>query len=152
MSVLTTSSVPAVTDAVLDVLTEALDVKVFEAYPGSNALNELVFLGGVEWDGYDIATIKAGRKARQEDYRLEFAIWVVWDMGTSPGVPKASRDRAFEVFGQIEDAFAEDPSMGEGYESVQWSIPVPTEAGAIAFERGHAYQVKGEIEVHARLQ
>lgn len=153
MTTPTTSSVPAVTDAVIGVLTAAVGFDVFEAWPGPEATAEMVFLSGVEWDEYRVPTIKTGRKARQEDYRLKFEVWVVLAEDTSPGRPKVSRDRAFELFGLVEDAFSEDPSVGLGYaaNSIQWALAAPSDAGPIKFDNGHAYQIKGAVEVHARL-
>lgn len=147
-----TSSVPLILDALLDTLTAAMPVPVFEAWPGDAAAErEMVFFGETTWLEYVIPTIKAGRKARQENYEIEFEVWRVLDEGTTPAAPKASRDRCFELFGLVEDALAEDVTAGAGFESIQWAVSRPETAGPRKFERGFAYRVAGSIEVHARL-
>jgi hypothetical protein len=150
--VTTTSTAPVVLDALLESLGDALSpVRVFESWPGPEAAAEMLFFAETEWDVYEIATIKAGRKARQEDYSIKFSLWKVGDDGTSPASPRASRERCYELFGLVEDVLAEDVTAGAGSESVQWITVEPDEAKPVKFEKGWAYALDGRFRVHARL-
>lgn len=149
----TTSSVPAVIDALLGI---TWPVAIFESWPGPEARPEMIVLGGdqgetVKWNGYAIATIKAGRKQRQEDYDLLFGIFVLGGTGTAPASPKAARDRAFEIFAGIEDSLATDVTIDTDFATVQWAVSAPRTAAPRVFETGWMYRIEGAFEVHARL-
>lgn len=148
----TVSTVPDVIDALLDT---TWAVKMFEAWPGPDAEREMIVLGGdagetVEWNNYSIPTIQAGRKQRQEEYSLLFAVYVGGE-GTKPTAPKVARDRAFEIFGSIEDTAANDVTLGTDFQLLQWAVSAPRTAMPRVFERGWMYRIEGAFEVHARL-
>lgn len=147
----TTSTVPTVTTAVLAALNAALPsgVDAFEAWPGPDAAPEMVVLGEVTWDDYEIASIKSGRQRRQETYSIAYEVFVFGTTGTTPANPAAARSRAFVLNGVIEDAFADNPKLGLG--TGGWSEVGPTAAGPRVFEKGWAYRVAGRIHVSARL-
>src|SRR5688572_24731419 len=97
----TTSTVPTVTTAVLAALNAALPagVDAFETWPGPEAAPEMVVLGEVAWDDYELAAIKAGRQRRQETYAIGYEVFVFGKAGTTPASPATARDRAFVLNG-----------------------------------------------------
>lgn len=149
----TTSTVPTVTDALLTALNAALPsgVDAFEAWPGPGAAAEMIVLGAVTWDAYEIASLKTGRQRRQEDYAIGYEVFVMGQAGTTPADPSNARDRAFVLNTEIEDALADTPKLGLGT-AVNWVQARLVEAGPRVFEKGWAYRIAGQIEVQARLQ
>lgn len=147
----TTSTVPAVTDALLTTLNTALPngVDAYEVWPGPEASAEMIVLGAVTWDTYEIASIKTGRQRRQEDYAISYEVFVMGQAGSTPSNPKTARDRAFLLNTEIEDMCADTPKLG--LTSVLWVQAQITEAGPHAFEKGWAYRVAGRFNVSARL-
>lgn len=148
----TTSTVTLVVPALVDVLNLALPtgVRAFEAWPGPDADREMVVLGEVTWDEYEIASLKTGRQRRQEDWSVGYEVFVLGEVGTSPADPSAARARAFVLNAVIEDALADDPKLGLGT-AVLWVQSRPGEAGPRVFEKGWAYRVAGRVHVSARL-
>lgn len=160
----TTSSVPVVVDALLaafnletyseeyqDRYGGLAGVMTHEAWPGPNATAEMIVMGEVTWDEYRIATIKSGRKQRQENYFVGFEVFIMGAPGSKPTDPSTARNRALEVLGGMEDVLAEDPTIRLPSGTVQRIELEPTEAGPRVFEKGWAYRVAGRFSVHARL-
>lgn len=148
----TTTSVPATLDAILSTVTAALaPVKAFEQWPGPSAAAEMFVLGDILWDDYDIATVTAGRKQRQEAWSVGFDVFVFHTATSIPSNPKPARDRAFAIFGGLENVCANDPRMGLPAATIQWATSRPVEAGPRVFEKAWAYRVAGRIHVEARL-
>lgn len=161
----TTSTVPTVIDALLAAFNienypeeyqatygGLAGVMTHEAWPGPDASAEMVVLGEVTWDEYRIATIKSGRKQRQENYAVGFEVFIMGAPGSKPTDPSTARDRALEVLAAIEDVLADDPTIGLAAGTVQRIELEPTEAGPRVFEKGWAYRIAGRFNVHARLQ
>lgn len=148
----TTSTVPAVLDAFLAAINQQMaGVTAFESWPGPEATAEMVFLGEVTWDDYEIATIKAGRKQRDETWHVEFDLWVAGQGDTTPANPKPQRDRAFQILTAMENVLAVDPTAGSGFATVQHVQIHPENGKPIRFEGGWAWAIKGHITTHARL-
>lgn len=148
----TTTTVPTVIDAFLAAVNADTETpQAFESWPGPEAAPEMFVLGEIDWATYEIPTIKAGRKARQETYDIGFELFVMGAEGTSPAEPSAARLVAFNFLAPIEDLLAEDPSGGTDYVTVQHVQLRPTAAGPRKFERGWAYRIAGQIHVEARL-
>jgi hypothetical protein len=126
------------------------DVRVYEAWPGPDGQAEMVVLGETTWANYEIATIKAGRQARTEEYTLGFEVFVVGAEGTSPSLPEPARARAYEILAVIEDVLADEPQPPSG-PTVAWTQIRPENAGPRVFEKGWAYRIAGTIPVTARL-
>jgi hypothetical protein len=148
----TTATVTVAVPALLTTLNTALPsgVQAFEAWPGPEAAQEMVVLGEVTWDDYEIATIKTGRQRRQEDWSIGYEVFVLGRASTTPADPAAARSRAFVLNAVIEDALANDPKLGLGT-AVLWVQSRLGEAGPRVFERGWAYRVAGRVHVSARL-
>lgn len=149
----TTSTVPAAIDALLTALNAALPagVDAYESWPGHQAAAEMVVLGEVTWDDYEIASLKTGRQRRQENYRVGVEVFVIGQDGSTPADPSPARDRAFSLLTDLEDLLADTPKLGLGT-TVQVVQFHATEAGPRVFEKAWAYRVAGQIEVQARLQ
>lgn len=146
----TTSSVPGVIDATLAAVNADLSgVTAFESWPGPEAADEMVVLGEVTWDEYELAAIKTGRQQRQEAWSVGFEVFVAGAAGTTPDNPKPARDRAFEITTSLEDVFAANPKLG--ITAGGWAQAKLTEAGPRVFEKGWAYRVAGRLHVSVRL-
>lgn len=147
----TTSTVPTVIDAVLAAVNADLPagVDAFEAWPGPEAAAEMVVLGEITWETYDLTAVKAGRQRRQEDWSVEFEVFVFGLAGTTPSDPKIARDRAFLLATSLENVLAANPKIGVG--AGGWAHTALTTAGPRVFEKTWAYRVAGRIHVSARL-
>ena len=151
----TTSTVPTVIDAALSAINADLPsgVEAFEAWPGPEAAAEMVVLGEVTWEDYEVASIKAGRQRRQEDWTVAFEVFVFGTAyaakGSTPANPAPARNRAFVLATSLEDVLADNPKLGVG--SGGWAATALTAAGPRVFEKGWAYRVAGRIHVQARL-
>lgn len=147
----TTSLVPTVVDAALTAFNADLPggVKAFESWPGPDAAPEMVVLGEITWDEYELASIKTGRQHRDEDWSVDFEVFVFGRGGTIPSNTKPVRDRAFVLASSLEDVLAANPKLG--ITSGGWVQTHLTTAGPRVFEKGWAYRVAGRIHVHARL-
>lgn len=148
----TTSVVPAVLDSLIAAV-EASDYPyaVFEAWPGVAAEPNMLFFDEITWNLYEIPTMKAGRRQRQEEVSIG---WQQWTFGGTddPTDVATVRDDAFGALSHLEDVLAVDPTAGVGFPTVQQVQLSPTAAGPAAFERGWVYRISGSITIAARLK
>lgn len=154
----TSTTVPAVIDGFLTAVNNELDgVTAYESWPGLEAAREMVVIEGegsndpILWQQYEIPTITAGRRQRQEQYEIRWAIYVVGTTGTSPSNPKPARTRAFTIAKTLEDVLAEDVTAGTSHTVVQDAQLSLTSAGPRVYETGWAYRITGVLAVRARL-
>ena len=151
----TTSTVPAVLDALLSTINADLEgVTAFEVWPGPEASAEMVVFGEVRWNEYRIPTVQAGRKQRDEEYEIEWFVYVAGEPGTTPNDPKPARDRAFEIMESLEDVLAADPAAGLGYASIKEIQVSPGDdpTGPVLFgDKAWAYRIPGKFTIKARL-
>lgn len=153
----TTSTVPVGIDALLDLFNNKLataglsDVQAFQSWPGPDAAAEMVVFGEIEWAEYEIASIKAGRQRRDEDWNVGFEVFVAGVAESTPANPGVARDRCFDIMAALEDSLADDPRAALAAPVVDWIQARPTAAGPRVFEQGWAYRIAGRIHVHARL-
>jgi len=121
-------------------------VPVTYSHPGDARENEAIYLGEVRGSS-DIPTIRAARKARQERYTLD--VWIDVD-AVGPDAQTAS-ERAWTLYGELEDILADDPSVG---------LPAPFWAvlgdftETLMFDearRGWGSLLRAGIDVEARL-
>jgi hypothetical protein len=143
----TTSTVPAARQALYTALVAALpSVQVSYSHPGEAVERDTVYLGDAR-GRHDPATIKAGRRTRDEQYTLD-----VWVESTADG-PDAREafERCFVLKAEVEDVLADDASLGLGQPF--WMLVGDFEAvtGWDEDRRGHAARVRIGIEVRARL-
>ena len=147
----TTSTVPTVIDAALTAINTDLpgSVNAYESWPGPEAAAEMVVLGEVTWDTYELAAIKTGRQHRQEVWSVGFEVYVFGTASTTPANTKPARDRAFVLATSLEDVFADNPKIGiTSGGSAEARL---TEAGPRVFEKAWAYRIAGRIHVSVRL-
>ena len=147
----TTSTSDAVIDAALAALNADLPagVNAFEAWPGPDGGPEMVCLGEVDWIEYEVASIKAGRQRRNEEYTIGWEVYVFGAAGTSPANPKPARERASVIAAEVVDIFADNPKLGVG--NGGWAGTEFVQKGPRVFEKGWAYRYAGTIHVNARL-
>ena len=103
----TTSSVPALLEAIHDALATALPlVQVSFGFPGDTIERECFWLAGAE-GAYDIPNMRAGRKQRDETYEVKAFIDVLIPAGTQ----QEALNKAYTHFAALEDLLANDPSI-----------------------------------------
>lgn len=159
----TTSTIPAFYDRFVTVATSALatssrsggQVQVAYAWPGASTRDESVFLGrhpetaDIRLDATsDIPTLKAGRKQRQENYDVEFTVWV-FRPDLHPDDAKICHVRAFEILDDLEDELADDPQLG--LPSIQLAKMTDLVQILWPFETGWSCELVATLEVRARL-
>lgn len=105
----TTSTVPSAKAALTALVAAALSgVQVTYGRPADAELNsECVWIGDTT-GRQRVPTIKAGRKARHETYSIDVVCWV----DIERGLTSEAEARAFVLLGEVEDAVADDPSLG----------------------------------------
>lgn len=145
-----TSTVPKIIDGLIDGISQH-GVTAFEAWPGPDAAPEMLVLGEVTWETYEIPVIKAGRKPRQERYDVNFELFVMGRPGSSPARPRAARERAFLLLSQVENFLADDVTATTDHTVVNWVQVRLTSAQPRVFENGWAYRVAGVFTADARL-
>lgn len=141
----TVSTVPVVKDALVTTLDArvGLDgVQVAREWPGDAIKAEAIWLGKVDGT-HQIATMRAGRKDRAEEYRLEVIVSVVKN-----GV-EAAEERAFVLLGEIESALADDPRIG--LTSINWATVADFESVTTRGQSGAVAEIRVFVEVNARL-
>lgn len=163
----TTSTVPDfharfVTVAENALLTAGRDggaVNVYYCWPGAvlQGKEEAVF--GGTWPqqdnaatlldiDFEIPTLKAGRKQREETYEFPFTVWT-FRPDTDPTTPEVCHVRAFEIMDDLEDEFADDPQIG--LSSIQWAVLSEIRQMLFPYESGWACTLEATVNVQARL-
>lgn len=153
----TTSSLPSVKAALLALLTtefSGTDVSVSYAWTGAN-LPQAVYLGRREdvptWTSVidsDIATIKAGRKWRDENYTIELTA-ETWRSDVRPEDAAEVDAQAFTFIAEVEDVLANDPKLG--LTSIQWAKVRTIEVTGRVDGSGWVVVALITLEVRARL-
>jgi hypothetical protein len=106
----TRSTVPIVRAALFTALAARpalVGVQVAYSHPGQAVEAEAVYLGAARGSD-DVPVVRAGRKKRQESYTLDVFFDVVADGPTG----QEASERAWTLFGELEDLLADDPSLG----------------------------------------
>jgi hypothetical protein len=104
------STVPALRSALLAALQARpalASVQVEFSHPGDTDENETVYLGEVRGSS-TIPVLRAGRKVREERYTIDVWIDVAADGPTAEG----ASERAYALYGELEDILADDPTLG----------------------------------------
>lgn len=76
-----------------------------------------VFIGSVDGDS-QIPTMKAGRKQRTEDYRLEVVLRAGTPAGSASEV-RAVKNRCLTYYAALDSILADDPTVGE---DILWAV------------------------------
>lgn len=149
----TTSSIPAVKAALVELITAALataganggPVQVSYGWPGTVGERELVYAGNVE-GRHEPGPMTGGRKRRDETYAVEIVVEVVQPRGTAA----AAEDRAFELLTAVEDTLANNPSLG-GIDGLMWARGGEMSAEAGLSDEGPMARITYRTNCHARL-
>lgn len=111
-----TSSIPAVIDALLALLTAAPELEGFavcDGYP-VNQPNDLVVIGGTTQTtasgSQEHRTLGRSGSIKRENYSVEVAFSCF--RGGTAAAQKIVRDRVFAAVGGLENAIAADPTLG----------------------------------------
>lgn len=143
----TTSTLITVKSAIVAVLQAALPaVQVSYAHPNEpEAQGELIFLGHAIATK-EVPTMKAGRKKTDERYTQQVIVEVKGE-----GLTQLQADtRCLELFGEVEDVFADDPNLGLG-DTIHWAQVTGWEQVGGSTGTGHGCRVEVDVEVYARL-
>lgn len=161
----TTSTLVTVKDQLVTKFTTALatssrtggQVSVTYAWPGPDTDEESVFIGYhpqiqatvIEIE-QEIPNIKAGRKQRQETYRIPVTIWEFYPEADASEArdPEA---QAFAVLGDLEDELADDPLIGLSSATIHLSSSHGIQSTLAPFGSGWVCELVFTIEVQARL-
>lgn len=82
-------------------------VQTTYSHPGGSRENECIYLGEVRGTS-QIPVMRAARKKREERYTLD--VWIDVD-AVGPDAQTAS-ERAWALYGELEDILADDPTLG----------------------------------------
>lgn len=123
------------------------DTTVTPTSPGDAQYNEAIFLGRAR-GAHDQPVSRAGRLKREEDYVLD-----VWIEVVRPGRDgSVAEDRAFALFGELEDVVADDPVIGLAGTILKATVGKWEEHALVAdTSRGWTCQLRVEVAVKARL-
>lgn len=159
----TTSTVPQVKAALVTLLTNALaPVQVAYAWPGADTADESVFLGhhpsltadilGIQTTiASPIATIKAGRQQRQQDYPIPVTLWSFRPDLRSDGAAEAEAG-GFVLLAGLEDVLANAPALGlTTIQRAELNVVSQIGGGPIPFESGWASVLVAEVDIYSRL-
>lgn len=143
-----TSTVPAVKARLIELVAAALPGKqVTYSHPGDSQRDEGVYLGDVRGTrGY--AAMRAGRKPRQEEYQVDLYCVAIRAGATA----EKAETEAFALSATVENALAEDPTLG-GLLVEAWAGEADfTSLTFIAGNEGWGCEVKLSVAISARLR
>lgn len=147
---MTTSLLPATRTALVDLLKDHANlagVTVARNLPTGDVLpRELVHIASTSTGSHEFATLRAGRKTRNESFTLTVVFDTILAASTDPEEAEA---RVFEMFAALEDVIADDPSLGMEHTLRagigEWRVI------ADHAERGTAAHLEADVNVEARL-
>ena len=144
----TISIVPALIDALVSTLrarAALTGIQVEPAWPGDNPESESIFVTSTRVDS-EIANMRAGRKHRNEDPVIGLTVLV-----QRHDSPSATRDRAYVLYAEVENALADSPTLG-GLDGLLWASITRHESETFGVEPGLARSIiEVEIATKARL-
>lgn len=145
----TSSSVPAVKQALVTLLTSAInDTNVQVAYgrpQDSMVRRESVFVADVSYSA-EVANIKAGRKSYDEDFTVD----VVVAVGQPRGTTQDSETRVFALFEYLRDLLADDPSLG-GVDGLVWAVLESVDAATAHTGESAVSVIEATVRCRARV-
>lgn len=134
-------------------------VQTSYAWPGPATEQVTVFLGrhpdllSPNTTAVDsrIPNMKAGRKQRQEQFRIPVSVWAFLP-DLTPADVETAEEYVFDVAGLVEGVHADDPKLDltttiQKAEIVEWEIP----EAPMPFEGGYVVPLTLTVEVQARL-
>lgn len=125
---------------------ELTGIQVTYGEPGDAIEREAVFVGNAR-GRHDIAGIKAGRKARHE----EFTVDVYFQVEDPDGTQEVAELRAWTLAKELEDLLADDPHIGLSPADVEWAKAGDFESLASRHDMGARAGVRLQVECRTRL-
>jgi len=142
------SSYPIVAAALREQLAARLsDIVVARGAPLNHITGkEAIMIGNIEDGVHEFATMRPGRKTRNERYLLLINIRAKRD-----GIePTAAEERAFELLAEVEDLISEDPGIGLGDPTIRIHMQ-EFEMDSYTEDPGWACMIVAKLLVEARL-
>lgn len=123
-------------------------VLVTRVWQGDAGKQEQIYLGNTTAD-IDFATIRAGRKKREEDYTVQLIIDVEIPTDWGP----ASETRAFVLAGEVDDMLADDPAIGLAatYPTLRMHVSHLEQASGALADGGIGTRITLTLSVQSRL-
>lgn len=143
----TSSTFPAFKAALVTALDAVADCQVAYRWPGPDTADEGIYLADLE-GSKDLATIKAGRKWRDETFRVE-VICQSFSAARSLGDLAAADVRVAELEAFLDGVLADSPTLN--VDGVQWSAVTSYRTETVPFERGLAIRLTATVSVTSRL-
>lgn len=151
MAVTTVSTVSAVQAAfVTAAATEVPSgVTVWRTWPGQRATQRMVFFTDVDWASTEDATMKAGRRYRDESYDANFEIWHLVS-GDSEGGATAIDD-VLAIYNACEEVVVKSGSTVRSVAGVINVTCEPVRLEPIEVDTGWGVVMTARLSVTARL-
>lgn len=151
----TVSTVPLVRDALVSSLTDAVAVlvapvpTVVTGRPADANVRRhtIIVASDVPVHDWDIPTMKAGRKHRQEEYELGVFISISPARGTVEEV----QDRAYSILAQLDDILADDVHAGVANQSIISATLARSPMSSGHDKEGPWCQIPAVVRIRARL-
>lgn len=146
----TSSTVPAVKAALVDLLAASIDdsdVQVHYGRPQDSLVRrEAVFVADVSYTA-TVANIKAGRKHYDEDYTVD----VLFAVGKPRSTNEDSETRAFALFEHLRDVLADDPSLG-GVDGLIWAVLDSVDAATTQSGEAAVSVIEATVRCRGRVE
>lgn len=143
------STIPTVKQRILKLLQDRVglaEVQRTYAHPGKKLGREAIYFDNVT-GSHEFRVMKAGRAPRDETYSIRTIVLVRQRGGN---IQKAE-ERAFALLAEIEDALADDPTLGL-VPTIHWAgLGEISEVDSGLLDDGCACAIAFEINVKARL-
>lgn len=145
-----TSRIVDVKDALLSILSNdagLAGIQVTRGKPGDDIRDEAVWVGRAV-GRHEPVTIRAGRQPRDETFTVDVVVSVLVGGGTIAD----AEDRAHVLMDEVEDAIAQDPSLGGVLVGGDWALPADLEESGSGYtDVGAICEIRLGVEVRARL-
>ena len=145
----TRSTVPTVRAALVALLSARpalANVQVSYSHPGDALEHESIFLGDMRATA-ELATVRAGRRTRNESYTID--VWV--EVNSDGPTAQTCEERAWTLLGELEDQLADDATLG--LTQPFWAVLAEAEE-SVYFDdakRGFVARIRAGVRCEARL-
>lgn len=139
----------ALATALLNTGLENGDFPVYEAIPAEFTKYDQCVIGDIVHGENSYVVMRAGRKPRDEKWVQQ--VWFSCVRNGSEALP--ARQAAFVAYGKLEDAIANDPSLGTGEPTVVAKV-VGFEANTIqeVALNGFRCTIRADVQIEVRLR
>lgn len=146
----TVSTVPAVKDALVTLLTSAINDNtvqvVYGPTPDSLKKRKVVVVGEVSSYQSNIANIVAGRKQRDERYTIDVYLFCAKPRGQAVDADTT----VWELFESLENVLADDPSLG-AVNGLVWAVLGGVQANVTQEKEGPVAWISAGVDCYGRL-